>query len=117
MQSTLKPEKVFKAIVNTKPMIIGIHELNTPLHNPYAIFEHDRIYHVKDIGVDIVLSIKNGDNLVRGAPQTYIETVRLVNRRIRKGLNTYKRGTNVTNSAPCFGNRSCITCVTNHNNF
>src|SRR5437899_1109636 len=116
VQPTFKPEKILQAVMNPKPMVIEVHQLNTTLHNPYTILDHHCIDHVKNIWVNIVLGIKNRDDLMGSTLQSHIETMWLIDRWIGKRLDTNERRANITNSTPRFSNRSRVTDMTNNDN-
>src|SRR5258708_8876805 len=67
VQAALEPEKVFHTVVRGEPVIAEIHQLHAGLNNTHFFLKHNSIDHHKNIGVDIVFSIKDSDNLVGSA--------------------------------------------------
>src|SRR6266702_619962 len=117
VEPALEPEKVFHTVVNSKPVIAEVHELNPGLDDPNRFLQHNRVDYIEDVGVNIILGVKNRHHLILGAPQADVESMRFINRQAREGFNTDAWRSNIIYSPLCLSNRVRIIDVANHSDF
>jgi hypothetical protein len=118
MEPTLKPEEVLSTVMNTKPVIAEVHQLHASLDDTYLLVEYDGIDNIEDIGVDIILGIKNGDHLVCGLSQANIQSMRLIHRALREGCDADLIGARmeIANGLFCHGDGFSVVKMADNDN-
>src|SRR5258706_14129449 len=63
MERRLEPEKVFQDVQETEPLGVMIHKLDATLDDINRFVQKNSIDNVQNVGVRLVLGVKNGDNV------------------------------------------------------
>src|SRR5437879_6272310 len=77
MERRLEPEKVFQDVQETKPFGVMVHKLDTALYGIDTLVEKSGIDDLQNVGMWLVLGVKNGDDITFSYFQTQVKLVRL----------------------------------------